>query len=644
MKFLKAFTIFLLLLLPNISTSQNRPAIHPGDKYIGTPSPLTKNCDYTASNGRLVPTCVQGGSGAACSASTQCQSKRCDNQGSCTAGGTGAICDPTFPSSCSELSCIDVGNGYRCMPGMGTPLIDCSANRQQDCDTQKRCHFPKNSSAPQCIKGGGGLPCVDAEEDCHTAKCKHNEYSGEMQCILGDNSSGEDCRSPLDCPTPDLRCGIGGTCSISGHGARCSNGGESCAQLFCSRTTTSSGTSYTCKNASEANSSIPCDSNAALGSGCSLGDKKCGKDPTTGAATCSIGGEGAACSNPSSCDNKRCDGGLCTLGGFGKKCSNDTDCTAKRCGAGGVCAPSDLGSGFSCNSPTDCHSHFSCSTGQCIEQQGPGFSTCDPNSSESTCPKWHKECLGGVSSELVCELIPGEGDDRCERDEDCATLQQYNKCVEDPATNAPRCYAVLGQGVQECEGDSDCETTSEQRYRYDFDQSLEKRKQLISSYESGVTFGAEGASIEVTYFQDLTCGMCKAFYKKVFKGLLRDYIDTGKMRFTFINSPLIPKDSDIKIVYATKCAAKQDKYLEFIDSLFDLSSEAPRDIASKIKLNLKEYDSCMRSKEVQDSLKREQELATSLNVKGTPTIYINGEDFSGFRPYEEWRKKLSEFH
>ena len=48
-----------------------------------------------------------------------------------------------------------------------------------------------------------------------------------------------------------------------------------------------------------------------------------------------------------------------------------------------------------------------------------------------------------------------------------------------------------------------------------------------------MTLGAEDAAIQMTEYASYTCPHCRTFHKDVFQKLKADYIDTGKLHFTY---------------------------------------------------------------------------------------------------------------
>ena len=48
-----------------------------------------------------------------------------------------------------------------------------------------------------------------------------------------------------------------------------------------------------------------------------------------------------------------------------------------------------------------------------------------------------------------------------------------------------------------------------------------------------MTLGAKNAPIQMTEYASYTCPHCRTFHKDVFQKLKADYIDTGKLQFTY---------------------------------------------------------------------------------------------------------------
>ncbi len=55
--------------------------------------------------------------------------------------------------------------------------------------------------------------------------------------------------------------------------------------------------------------------------------------------------------------------------------------------------------------------------------------------------------------------------------------------------------------------------------------------------------------------------------------LMKEYVDTGKVRFIFRNWPIFPGTDSTNAAEASYCAQEQGKFWEYHDKLFAISTE-----------------------------------------------------------------------
>lgn len=84
-----------------------------------------------------------------------------------------------------------------------------------------------------------------------------------------------------------------------------------------------------------------------------------------------------------------------------------------------------------------------------------------------------------------------------------------------------------------------------------------------------------GADAPVTVFElsDFGCPYCRQFADETLPHLEREYIETGKVRFIFINLPLASLHPNAPAAHEfAMCAARQDKFWPVHDLLFQHQS------------------------------------------------------------------------
>jgi hypothetical protein len=86
------------------------------------------------------------------------------------------------------------------------------------------------------------------------------------------------------------------------------------------------------------------------------------------------------------------------------------------------------------------------------------------------------------------------------------------------------------------------------------------------------SLGRADAPVTIIEFSDFECPFCQRFNKTTLTDIKRDYVDSGKVRYVFLDFPLDqmhPKAR--KAAEAAGCAAEQGKFWEMHDIVFEVS-------------------------------------------------------------------------
>lgn len=690
---MKKLALLLIVLCPSFFSSNSFAESDDQGAMGQQIVPFRKMCLEKYVNGAMSFVCGFGPGDTECESDRDCTISRCDEMGRCSLSGKGGICSED--AHCTEKVCINGAFGTKCANGLS--YQDNAGQRCDEghsCEGYLRCGMGGDGLA-RCSRdaGNNGAGC-DHLTDCESAKCTYSLLDGKPYCSIGALFGGAPCRSQEDCTATELRCGTvvgysGGYCSIYGTGALCSKAGvdKSCDKLYCSYEVSKDGeATYKCLPGSSANTKILCPESSLKDNPCKLPEKSCVLDEVSKSAKCLPGSSagGAACEDDTQCLEKRCSDDKCLLGGFGKKCGGDSECKKKICKGddNGIftCSLNPTGEqGFSCEKDTDCQFHLGCSeeSGMCEYIPGIGLNSCrlgDKCSFYKACSK-----KGGNAR---CLLKRGDAPDECDIDSDCKLycmgrrcevsnriLPNNRECVwkrdcDDTLRTRLVCTerlnggwscdeSLVGEGPDQCQSDEDCTNGHSNRrnvvqHKANFPNitkptpSPERVMSIVGGNTGSVTLGEKNAAIHVVYFQDLTCGMCRAFFQKVFSQLNEEYIKTGKVKITFVEYSLIPTEENILRNQAAICAANSGKYLEFVENHYAKKDLSLGQIAKEIGIDSEIFDKCVESDEVVTKAKKDREIGTQLAIQGTPEIYVNGEGFGGYRPYEEWKRYLDD--
>lgn len=142
--------------------------------------------------------------------------------------------------------------------------------------------------------------------------------------------------------------------------------------------------------------------------------------------------------------------------------------------------------------------------------------------------------------------------------------------------------------------------------------------------------GSANAPITIVEFGDYQCEKCDQWFKTVRPSVEDNYIKTGKANLVFVDLPIVGPDS-IPAAQASYCAEDQGKYWEYHNALYtDQGAEnsgwaSPTNLkgfASKIGLDMNQFNSCLDSGKYQKRVDHNLQVAKTAGATGTPTFVI----------------------
>jgi protein-disulfide isomerase len=164
--------------------------------------------------------------------------------------------------------------------------------------------------------------------------------------------------------------------------------------------------------------------------------------------------------------------------------------------------------------------------------------------------------------------------------------------------------------------------------------------------------GREDAPVTIIEFTDLQCPYCARHATQTFPRLQREYIDTGKLRYTSRDLPLPFHSFAMPAAVASRCAGEQGRFWEYREALFAsqtlLGTEPYGRIAGELGLDVARLEACRADGRQEANVKTDIALAGSVGIRSTPTFVIGrvvngefqGEQFSGAQPFEYFKARL----
>ncbi len=155
------------------------------------------------------------------------------------------------------------------------------------------------------------------------------------------------------------------------------------------------------------------------------------------------------------------------------------------------------------------------------------------------------------------------------------------------------------------------------------------------------------APIKMVEFASMTCGSCAKFHNDVFPSIKKDFIDSGKVFFTYKDFPL--DKFALKASVIARCSGDA-KFFNFLSVIYNKQKDWTRTqdpfksllkIAKIGGLKNDEIKVCVGNKSIEDGILKDR-LSSSkkFDITATPTIYFNGKKYDGDLSYEALKLKI----
>lgn len=150
---------------------------------------------------------------------------------------------------------------------------------------------------------------------------------------------------------------------------------------------------------------------------------------------------------------------------------------------------------------------------------------------------------------------------------------------------------------------------------------------------AGMNYGDPTAPVTVTEYLDFQCPACLRAGLNVMSQIEDQFVESGQARLE-VKPMAILGDESVAATEAAYCAADQDRFFEYHDILFanqgaendgGFNDSRLKEFAARVGLDTAAFDACLDSGRYESAVKADTESAKALGVKGTPTIFVNGQ-------------------
>lgn len=142
--------------------------------------------------------------------------------------------------------------------------------------------------------------------------------------------------------------------------------------------------------------------------------------------------------------------------------------------------------------------------------------------------------------------------------------------------------------------------------------------------------GSESARVALVEVSDFECPFCARYSMQTSAQLVREFVQTGKIRYAFVHLPIASHRNAFKAAEAAMCAGDQGKFWEMRDQLFANQSALARPLlparASALGLRMDTFTSCLDSGRHAPQIQADVATVNRLGVRATPTFFIGTVD------------------
>ncbi len=164
---------------------------------------------------------------------------------------------------------------------------------------------------------------------------------------------------------------------------------------------------------------------------------------------------------------------------------------------------------------------------------------------------------------------------------------------------------------------------------------------LITVQPTDHVMGDPKAPVTMIEYASFTCPHCAHFSTAILPEVKKKWIDTGKVKLVYRDFPL--DQVAAKAAQLAECSGNE-RYFPVMEMIFSTQGNwaTAADPIAELSKSLriagmgdKEVKACLADNKVSDQVIADYKGGEALGVDSTPTLFINGQKFTGARPVDE---------
>jgi protein-disulfide isomerase len=172
-------------------------------------------------------------------------------------------------------------------------------------------------------------------------------------------------------------------------------------------------------------------------------------------------------------------------------------------------------------------------------------------------------------------------------------------------------------------------------------------------FPDGKALGPAGAPVTIQLFSDFQCPFCGLYARDYERQLIDDYVAAGQARLEYRHYIVV--DGNVggqesrRAAEASECAVEQGDFWNYHNLVFAnqdgegkgaFTDRRLKAFAETLGLDTAAFNACFDSRRHSQAVTSDEQLARSLGVNSTPTMFVNGQRIENPLDYEEIRRVI----
>ncbi len=165
--------------------------------------------------------------------------------------------------------------------------------------------------------------------------------------------------------------------------------------------------------------------------------------------------------------------------------------------------------------------------------------------------------------------------------------------------------------------------------------------QTTFDYSQMPVKGDANAPVKIVEFGDFKCPVCKLFNEQIVPKIQADFVENGTVSMHFANFPFIGPDSTIAALAAESVYHQNnDAFWKYLDEIYTNQKDENTNWATpdylvqlaenaKLGIDTTKLRQDIDNKTYADQVNAQYKKGQELNIPGTPSIFINGVQYTG---------------